>query len=214
MLNAGIASLFAVQKENVERVRATHKLNQNWERPDKSQYDGNLDLFEPMQLHQTSQSIQRASGQVRVDSQGWLSRADVASRRPLRPGDAPFFEEATAHKWLKDALEELSDCPEAAVEEGMDEPSALGLQKAEAVLRGMSGLVEERPDIYPMDRGAIVIDLRSPGSGSSVLMVIEHDGSGALFYRTSRKKGRVRVDDAVDLLSEAGLLEIGKAGGR
>jgi len=96
----------------------------------------------------------------------------------------------------------------------MDKPSAPGLEKAEAVLRGIAGLVKEQPDIYPMDRGGVVIDLRSPEAGSSVLMVIERDGSGALFYRTSGEKGRVRVDDAVDLLSETGLLEIGKAGNR
>jgi len=125
--------------------------------------------------------------------------------------NTPFPEAKTEHTWLNNALEELADCPAAAVEEGVDKPSAPGLKKAEEVLRGISGFVKEQPDIYPMDRGGIAIDFRSPESRSSVLMVIEHDGSGALFYRTSGKKGRVGVDDAINLLSETELLEIGEA---
>ena len=76
------------------------------------------------------------------------------------------------------------------------------------MLRGIAGFVEEQPDIYPMDQGSIVIDLRRPGIGSSILMVVERDGSGVLFYRASGQKRRVRVDNAVDLLEERRLLAV------
>ena len=76
------------------------------------------------------------------------------------------------------------------------------------MLRGIAGFVEEQPDIYPMDQGSIVIDLRRPGIGSSILMVVERDGSRVLFYRASGQKRRVRVDNAVDLLEERRLLAV------
>ena len=49
--------------------------------------------------------------------------------------------------------------------------------------------------ISALDQGSIVIDLRRPGIGSSILMVVERDGSGVLFYRASGQKRRVRVDN-------------------
>ena len=124
-------------------------------------------------------------------------------------GATDELKDADAKTWLSDALQELADCPAVAVEEGLDKPSELGLTKAEAVLRGISEFVEQQPDIYPIDRGSIAIDLRHPGIESSVLMVIERDGSGALFNRAAERKVRVRVKNAVDLLEERRFLEIG-----
>ena len=120
--------------------------------------------------------------------------------------------DARTEEWLTDALSELVACPDRAIDEGLGEPSNLGLLKADALLRQIAGHVEDRPDIYPMDEGSIAIDLRNPDAKSGVLFLIEENGSGALFYRTPKAKGRVRVDDAADLLSEGGLLEIKRVG--
>lgn len=120
--------------------------------------------------------------------------------------------DAKKEAWLTDALSELAACPDRAVDERLDEPSSLGLMKAETLLRQIAGRIKDQPDIYPMDEGSIAIDLRNPDFKSGVLFLIEQNGSGALFYRTQKSKGRVRVDDAVDLLGEGGLLEIKRVG--
>ena len=125
---------------------------------------------------------------------------------------SPLAVDARKEAWLTDALSELAACPDRAVDEGLDEPSSLGLTKAETLLRQIAGHIEDQPDIYPMDEGSIAIDLRNPDVKSGVLFLIEENGSGALFYRTQKSKGRVRVDDAVDLLGEGGLLEIKRIG--
>ncbi len=119
---------------------------------------------------------------------------------------------ARKEAWLTDALSELAACPDRAVDEGLDEPSSLGLTKAEALLRQIAGHIEDQPDIYPMDEGSIAIDLRNPDVKSGVLFLIEENGSGALFYHTQKSKGRVRVDDAVNLLGEGRWLEIKRVG--
>ena len=98
--------------------------------------------------------------------------------------------DARKKAWLTDALNELAACPDRAVDEGLEKPSSLGLMKAEALLRRISGHIEDQPDIYPMDEGSIAIDLRNPDVKSGVLFLIEENGSGALFYRTqSRRAG-------------------------
>ncbi len=114
--------------------------------------------------------------------------------------------------WLAEALNELAACPAYAADEGLDEPSRLGLAKAKKLLQEVSTYVEDRPDIYPMDEGSIAIDFRNVGNRNGVLFLIEQNGSGALFHRTQKSKGRLRVDDAADLLSEGGMLELKRVG--
>ncbi len=114
--------------------------------------------------------------------------------------------------WLEDSLNELAACPAEAIDEGLEEPSESGLAKAKRLLQEVSNHVTGRPDIYPIDEGAIAIDFRSDETGAGVLFLIEHDGSGALFHRTRNSKGRLRVDDAADLLREGGLRELDRVG--
>ena len=155
-------------------------------------------VFRQTQSRRPDHRMRLAAGTA-LEAGWWPEEADVGAAQLHRLGIFKFAAEARREAWLNDALAELADCPAAAVEEGLDEPSKNGLEKAGAVLRGVSGFVEEQPDIYPMEGGGIVIDLRSPDLESSVLMVVESDGAGALFYRASGKKGRARVDDATDL---------------
>ena len=114
--------------------------------------------------------------------------------------------------WLEEALEELATCPEDAIDDGFDEPSELGLIKAKSLLINLTIHVESKPDIYPMDQGSIAIDIRHSNGKVGILCIIERDGSGVLFSRSQKSKGRVRVDDAVDLLKEGGLSEMRRLG--
>ena len=114
--------------------------------------------------------------------------------------------------WLLESLQELAECPSYAHEEEMAEPSDLALAKAKELLEEVANYVIDRPDIYPMQQSSIAIDFRDPDSKSGVLFLIEQDGSGALFHRTSTSKGRLRVGDAADLLKEGGTRELRRVG--
>lgn len=119
---------------------------------------------------------------------------------------------ATPAAWLEESLNELNACSDYALDEGLEKPSELGLTKAKNLLETVSTCVTDRPDIYPMDEGSIAIDFRNPETRSGVLFLVEQDGSGALFHRTKNSKGRLRVDDAADLLQEGGFLELERVG--
>ncbi len=151
------------------------------------------------QLRRTGSSARPPLGWVDFQDRHLQGQVGAEVARSVRRENTPVTGEAEEHGWLNSAVQDLADCPDAAAEEGLDKPSELGLSKSEAVLMGISGLVKEQPDIYPMEGSGIVIDLRSPGRSTSVLMVVERDGAGVLFYRASGKKGRVRVDDAAEL---------------
>ena len=118
----------------------------------------------------------------------------------------------TTAAWLEASLNELEECSTYALDEGLEEPSELGLTKAKNLLKTLSTRVTDRPDVYPMDEGSVAIDFRNPETKSGVLFLVERDGSGALFHRTKGSKGRLRVDDAADLLQEGGFLELKRVG--
>ena len=120
--------------------------------------------------------------------------------------------QARRESWLEEALEELATCPEDAIDDGFDEPSEIGLMRAKALIMDLAVHVESKPDIYPMDQGSIAIDVRHPSDMVGVLYLVEKDGSGALFFRSRKSKGRVRVEDAADLLKESGLSEMRRLG--
>lgn len=209
MYNAGLATPITSSGAQVKtgRIIDESQLTQQLEMLDWCQHAENRNVFPKTQLRRPDHQMRRVA-RMGLEAKQRPETADARVAQRLRPGVFRFAGGARWKTWLNDALAELADCPEAAVEEGLDEPSKIGLEKADAVLRGVSGLVEEQPDIYPMEAGGIVIDLRGPDVPSSVLMVVESDGSGALFYRASGKKGRARVDDAAglpDLLKALGL---------
>lgn len=114
--------------------------------------------------------------------------------------------------WLQESLQELAECPFCAQEEEMDEPSSLALAKAKELLERVANYVMDCPEIYPMQHASIAIDFCGPDSRSGVLFLIEQDGSGVLFHRTDNSKGRIRVDDAAELLKEGGIRELKRVG--
>ena len=124
----------------------------------------------------------------------------------------PATSVATNASWLEESLIELAACPSDALDEGLEEPSQHALEKTMQFLREISSHITERPDIYPMDEGSIAIDFRNSETKAGVLFLVERNGSGALFHRTSNSKGRLRVDDAADLLPEGGLMELTRVG--
>ncbi len=209
MLNAGFSSPLSAPRRpgGLGRRDEYAQLNPEREILDKFRRGQERYAFRQKQSLLPDRRMGSAAG-IGLEARQWPETADIRARQLLRPGGFRFAGRARRKTWLNDALAQLADCPEAAVEEGLDEPSKIGLEKAGAVLRAVSGFVEEPPDIYPMEAGGIVIDLRGPDSPSSVLMVVESGGAGAMFYRASGKKGRARVDDAAclpDLLKALGL---------
>ncbi len=114
--------------------------------------------------------------------------------------------------WLRELLQELAECPSYAQEQEMDEPSDLALTKANQLLEKIASYVADRPEIYPMQQSSIAIDFRDQESRNGVLFLIERDGSGILYHRTANSKGRLRVDDAADLLKEGGIRELKRVG--
>ena len=118
----------------------------------------------------------------------------------------------TIGMWLPESLKDLTECPIYARDEDIAEPSELAFAKAKQLLEEVSAHVTDRPDVYPMEEQSIAIDFRNPDSKSGVLFLIEQNGSGALFHRTKNSKGRLRVDDASDLLREGGIMELKRVG--
>ena len=159
------------------------------------------------------------SGTNRMGSQVWPH----ATHEPMRTTRStrilipradfgPATSVATNASWLEESLIELAACPSDALDEGLEEPSQHALEKTMQFLREISSHITERPDIYPMDEGSIAIDFRNSETKAGVLFLVERNGSGALFHRTSNSKGRLRVDDAADLLPEGGLMELTRVG--
>lgn len=148
--------------------------------------------------------------------EAYISSFPRAARASASPQHTVHFESTTSLRnfgaWLQESLQELAACSSHAQEEEIDEPSELALAKAKELLEKVANYVVDRPEIYPMQESSIAIDFRDPGSKSGVLFLIEHDGSGVLFHRTSNSKGRLRVDDAADLLKEGGISELKRVG--
>lgn len=162
---------------------------------------------------------------LKIESDGERGKRffDQAGRRSwvsgVSQGQVVSLEEFSAlsrerrrEAWLGSTLEELAACQDQALEDGIEQPSSLALHKAKMLLEALAGHVEEQPSIYPMDERGLMIDFRNPDVRGGVLFLIEDDGSGVCFSRTQKSKGRVRVDDAGDLISEGGLVEISKVG--
>ena len=114
--------------------------------------------------------------------------------------------------WLSDALAALKLCPADALEDGLHEPSEVAQGKAEQLLRQLASHLTDEPDLYVMDESSIALDWRNSAKASGVLLVVEADGAAVLYSRTQKSKGRIRVDDALDLVGEGALQALRKVG--
>lgn len=77
---------------------------------------------------------------------------------------------------LSEALIDLRDVKDEALEEGFPEPSGLALENAERLLKEMYALNPRRFEVYPTPDGEVAIDAPG-GHGRSVLLLCASDGS-------------------------------------
>ncbi len=120
--------------------------------------------------------------------------------------------EAASSQWLAEAREQLDECSVSAEEDGLPLPSEGALNTSWALLQEFSGHIASQPDIYPMDEAGIAIDFRTQDGRNGVLFVVDHDGSGAMFYCTAGLRGRLRIDDATRLPREGAVLMLRRVG--
>ncbi len=206
MLNA--SPTFSSASRVVPQVTAGHRQPPFSLQHDSFENHNKVRLLEPTQPNALTQ---RSGGGQDEISHGWLSMFPDETTISLADLDLVTYV-TTKTSWLEESLNELAACPTDALDEGLEEPSESGLKKAKHLLQDVSCYVTEQPDIYPMDEGAIAIDFRTPEADAGVLFLIEQNGSGALFHRTRNSKGRLRVEDAADLLREGGLRELERVG--
>ena len=118
----------------------------------------------------------------------------------------------TPTAWLRDALTSLRSCAAEALDDGLEQPSEVALSKAELLLRQLAPHLAAEPDVYAMDGSSIALDWRNTLAASGVLLVVEADGAAVLYSRTRKSKGRIRVDEALDLVEEGALEALRKVG--
>ena len=81
-------------------------------------------------------------------------------------------------------------------------PSELAFKKARKVIECLSEFEKEEPHICPLEGvegGEIIIDLQNPDRETSILMVVESNGSGVLFFQVNHNEVHKRIDDAENL---------------
>ena len=120
-------------------------------------------------------------------------RSDVAAASDASEGSV---------KWLADAEGQLDECAGIAAEEGLHPPSEIAMTRSRHLLQLLSASMISRPDIYPMDEGSIAVDFRARDGSGGVLLLVDQDGSGVMFHRSAKTRGRVRVDDATRLIDK------------
>ena len=99
---------------------------------------------------------------------------------------------------LMAALENLKCINHQAREEGYPAPSAIAMEKTEALVRTMFRILPVRYDVYPSDDGEIVID--GGGSGRRIFVYCYPDGDVLYIGWVDGERRRVRSsgDDYID----------------
>jgi hypothetical protein len=101
------------------------------------------------------------------------------------------------HHLLRDALDALYEVKSVAQEEDCDEPSDLGINNAEAVLRQMFKLSARVYDIYPMGGGEVAIDAGNRGRRIGVFCY--PDGRMQYVVLLDDERKDIRKDDVQDI---------------
>ena len=120
-------------------------------------------------------------------------------------------EEELSDDWFTQVTQQLNDCPKFADEEDLLPPSKTALSKSAAVLQ-MTGNIRSLPDIYTADESGVAIDFRTDDGQGSVLLIIGHDGSGVAFFSAVSTRGRIRCNDAMELIQDEVIALMGKVG--
>ncbi len=109
-----------------------------------------------------------------------------------------FFERFSYKKFLWDALQDLSEVKDEALEEGYPVPSKTAFENAERLLRAMHRIWPGRLAIYPSQGGRIAIN--APGGyRRSVMVLCESEGGAVCMVNAHGVHRRAHYDTAVDL---------------
>ncbi len=113
---------------------------------------------------------------------------------------------------LANALQELSEVPADAEEDGLEIPSDLAFNNAKRLLEAMYRISPRQYSIYPVSDGYIAIDTRSANVGITVVMC-GSDGGVLCLATINKESRRARYSTASKLpdgfIREA-LLELGE----
>lgn len=110
----------------------------------------------------------------------------------------------TPANWLSQALEELNDACNEAIEEGYPPVSDLVRANSEILLGELAQRIMQAPMIHSTPEGGIAIDFRNPGRDAALLILCEPNGEGVCFFDIQNKQGRARWSDARGLLAVVG----------
>ena len=99
---------------------------------------------------------------------------------------------------LHDALHDLDEAKDEALEEGFPLPSNTALENARRLLHAMYDISPRRFEVYPTPDGEIAID--APGGfGRSVLLLCDSDGGALCLVNMNGTHRRARYSDTGSL---------------
>lgn len=127
----------------------------------------------------------KAARQQQASLLNRITTAQLLSSLDQQGATAPHPAKLTCRQqpWLAAALDDLNESVDEARQEGYPEPTQGVLAIAEALLSKIAVLRAPlpRPNVYPTADREIDLYFRRGDIGVSVLVVIDHDGSGACF---------------------------------
>lgn len=114
--------------------------------------------------------------------------------------------------WYDQACQDVQDVYIEASEEGFEAPEPSTFEYTRNMLKMLSEVYEELPDIQPMEDRSIAICFENREQDSSILFVIESDRAGLLIARINGSSYRQRVSDVLQMLPYGGYHAMDKAG--
>lgn len=141
-----------------------------------------------------------------AEQQEWqASRATTLSDRPFFQRHTYIASDLTgpqvtvSNDWLRDALAELEQIDQEAIEEGYPLSNEASRENTKHIITELAKRSYPTPAIYPTEDGEIAILFQNRTAKTGVLILCDRDGGAACFSTTAGKKRRARYDDASDL---------------
>ena len=114
--------------------------------------------------HQASATLLSQDREIHLSFPFWELTSPEDNAVHQLPGSASSVPSSQGiNQMLRDALDALYEVRTVAREEDCDEPSDVGINNAEAVLRQMFELSARVFDVYPMGSGEVAIDIGNRG---------------------------------------------------
>lgn len=150
----------------------------------------------PLAPRMNSLSVTRGPVESRFQSTGILAIQ-------LHLVHATWYEEA--RRDLEEALIEVSD-------EGFDPPVFSTIEHTKRLLKQLSEQYQQLPDVQPMRDQTMAIRFENRTQDSSIVFVIEGDGSGCFIARINGRSDRVRVSNMSSFFQLGGRHAMDQAG--